>query len=104
MTTTADCTARAAAQLREAARDVARVAELRSRRTELLPRSTPDAPCAAVPSQSGSPMPLVAARLAAAGFDVRQEDGDAGPQLDIAMIKAALVPGTQAIPHHAEPT
>jgi hypothetical protein len=49
-------------------------------------------------------MPLVAARLAAAGFDVRQEDGDAGPQLDIAMIKAALVPGTQAIPHHAEPT
>lgn len=39
MTTTTDRIARAAAQLREAARDVARVADLRNRQSEPFPRS-----------------------------------------------------------------
>jgi hypothetical protein len=39
MPTTADCAARAAAQLKEAARDVARVADLRSHQSDLHPRS-----------------------------------------------------------------
>lgn len=90
MTTTADWTARAAAQLREAARDVARVAELRSRRAELLPGSTQHGASVAVPLQPDNLMGLMAARLTAAGFDVREEDGDGGSQLDIGCAGAPL--------------
>jgi len=90
MMTTADCTARAAAQLREAARDVARVAELRSRRAE-QPGPARDGASAAAPPPPARLMGLVAARLAAAGFEVRQENGDGGSQLDIGCAGAHCV-------------
>lgn len=90
MTTTADCTARAAAQLREAARDVARVAELRSRRAE-QPGPARDGASAAAPPPPARLMGLVAGRLAAAGFEVRQENGDGGSQLDIGCAGAQCV-------------
>jgi hypothetical protein len=82
MTTTPDCTARAAAQLREAARDVAVVAERRSRGAGPA-QPAPHGTRALVSPQPASLMRLVAARLAASGFDVQQEDGDGGSQLDI---------------------
>jgi hypothetical protein len=83
MTTTAAQTARAAAQLREAARDVARVAELRSRHSGQQQEPGPGGAAPAISAQPRSVMRDVAARLSAAGFDVQQEDGDDGLQLDI---------------------
>jgi hypothetical protein len=83
MTTTPDCTARAAAQLREAARDVALVAERRSRRPGPPAQPAPHDTSAFAPPQPASLMRMIAARLLAAGFEVRQEDSDGGSQLDI---------------------
>jgi hypothetical protein len=82
MTTTADGTARAAAQLREAARDVAMVAERRSRRAT-QPETAQWGVGTRGIKRPGRVMRLVAARLAAAGFEAVQEDGGGGSQLDI---------------------
>jgi hypothetical protein len=84
-------TARAAAQLREAARDVARVAELRSRGAELVPGSAQQDGSAVVNPPPASLMRLVAARLAAAGLDVRQEDGDGGSQIAVPCDRGRLL-------------
>jgi hypothetical protein len=88
MTTTPDCTARAAAQLREAARDVALVAERRNRRPGPPAQPAPHGTRNVVPPPPASLMRLIAARLSAAGFEVRQEDGDGGSQLDIGCVGA----------------